>query len=57
MFYIVNDNTQEIINKYQTKDDAKKDLLYFIIFAKSKDNGLIHFSIKEDREIAKKSIS
>ena len=52
MFYIVNDNTQEIINKYQTKDDAKKDLPYFIIFAKSKDNGL-----KEDKEIAKKSIS
>lgn len=57
MFYIVNDNTQEIINKYQTKDDAIKDLPYFIIFAKSKNNGLIHFSIKEDKEIAKKSIS
>ena len=57
MFYIVNDNTQEIINTYQTKDDAKKDLPYFIIFAKSKDNGLIHFSIKEDKEIAKKSVS
>lgn len=57
MFYIVNDNTQEIINKYQTKDDAKKDLPYFIFFAKCKDNKLIHFSIKEDKEIAKKSIS
>ena len=57
MFYIVNDNTQEIINKYQTKDDALKDLPYFIIFAKSKNNVLIHFSIKEDKEIAKKSVS
>ena len=57
MFYIVNDNTQEIINKYQTKEDAKKDLPYFIFFAKCKDNRLIHFSIKEDKEIAKKSIS
>ena len=57
MFYIVNDNTQEIINKYQTKDDALKDLSYFIIFSKSKNNGLIHFSIKEDKEIAKKSVS
>lgn len=57
MFYIINDSTQEKINSYQKYEDAKKDLQYFIMFAKNKNNTSTHFSIKEDKEIAKKSVS
>lgn len=57
MFYIVNDNTNTVINDYQTEEEAKKDFPFFIIFANNKSSKKIHFSIKEDKDIEKESIS
>lgn len=56
MWYIIEDMTQQKMNSYSDKEAAKKDLVYFKAFASNNKKKNLHYSVKEDKEIAKQSI-